>query len=202
MDSLAACAHGVWLDREEIGLLAERGVSVVHCPESNHKLASGRADLSGWFKAGLKVGIGTDGAASNNDLDLIGEIGFAAKTAKLADLNPAACGAGQALDAALAGSAHALGLEGLCGRLLPGYFCDAMVLDTGQPHLTPMAEPASALAYQARKSDVRHVVVNGKVVVQDREILSFDLGRAMADVRELALAVGGANLVTTASSQI
>ena len=140
---------------------------------------------------GVNVGLGTDGAASNNDLDLIGEIGFAAKTAKLAELDPIACGAERALDMALAGSAKALGLGGQCGRLMPGYFCDAMVLDTDQPHLTPLAGPASALAYQARKSDVRHVVVDGEVVVKNRELITFDLDEALARVREMAKALRG-----------
>ena len=193
LDSLTAAVHGVWLDEEELKLLADHKVSTVHCPESNHKLSSGRANLPQWLKDGLNVGLGTDGAASNNDLDLIGELGFAAKAAKLNNLDPVACDAVRVLDMALGGSAKALGLEGLCGRLLPGYHADLMVLDTNQPHLTPLAAPASALAYQARKSDVRHVVVDGEVVVKDRGILSFDQEEAMADVRRMASALGAAS---------
>ena len=187
--SLKAAVHGIWLNDEEIELLARRGVGLIHCPESNQKLASGAGEVGRWLAAGIKVGLGTDGAASNNDLDMIAEVGAAARLAKVVAGDPAALPAGAALDLALEGSAAALGLEGAAGRLAPGYYADIMVLDTKAPHLTPLNEVSSALAYQARGGDVRHVVVNGRVVVKDRKVLSFDLPAVMAKVRKLALKV-------------
>ena len=190
--SLKAAVHCVWLEDEEIGLLAEHGVGIIHCPESNMKLASGAGDVRRWLKAGIKVGLGTDGAASNNDLDMIGEVGAAARLAKVVTGDPTELPAGEALDMALSGSAHALGLEGEVGRLEPGFFADLIVLNTKAPHLTPLNDIPSALAYQARGADVRHVVVGGKLSVQDRRVLGFDLPGVMAKVRVLAQKVAAA----------
>ena len=192
LDSLKAAVHGIWLEDEEIALLARRGVDIVHCPESNMKLASGAGDVRKWLAAGIKVALGTDGAASNNDLDMIAEVGTAARLAKVVTGDPAELPAGQALDMALSGSAHALGLEGLAGRLEPGFFADLIVINTNAPHLTPLNDVPSAVAYQARGGDVRHVVVNGKLVVQDRKVLTFDLDAVTAEVRSLAEKVAGA----------
>jgi len=188
---LQAAAHGVWLDREEIELVTARGVSLVHCPESNRKLASGLADVAGWLRAGAAVGLGTDGAASNNDLDMIAEIRSAALGDKLKNMNPASLPAAQALDLAWEGSARALGLQGRVGRLLPGFAGDAVVLDLDQPHLTPFFDAASALVYAGRGSDVRHAVVAGRLAVRDRRVLGFDLPEVMARVKSLARQVMG-----------
>lgn len=192
LESLTAAVHGVWLEPEEWELLAERETALVHCPESNAKLASGQADAAAWLKAGLTVGLGSDGAASNNDLDMIGEMGFAARAAKLRDLDPGALPAGAVLDMALAGSAACLGLAGKAGRLRPGYAGDLIVLQTDAPHLTPLYDVPSHLVYAARGGDVRHVVVDGRVLVRDRRVLSFDLDEVMARVRELAARVRSA----------
>ncbi len=189
LEGLQAAAHGVWLESEELRMLADNDVALVHCPESNRKLASGMADVEAWQEAGVIGGLGTDGAASNNDLDMIAEMGSAARGEKIKHLNPAALSAVQALDMAWAGSARALGLDGVVGRLQPGFAGDAVVLDTNQPHLTPLFDPASTLVYSARGSDVRHTVVDGRVLVRDCKVLSFDLAEVMAQVRELALRV-------------
>lgn len=191
LKSLQAAAHGVWLDADELKMLADHGVVLVHCPESNRKLASGMADVEAWQEAGLIGGLGTDGAASNNDLDMIAELGSAARGQKIKHFNPAALSADQALDLAWAGSAQALSLERVVGRLLPGYAGDALVLDTNQPHLTPLFDPASTVVYSGRGSDVRHTVVDGRVLVRDRKVLSFDLAEVMSQVRELARRVAG-----------
>lgn len=189
LERLDAAVHCVWLQPGEEELLARRGVAVIACPESNSKLGAGWADLNGLLSAGCTVGLGTDGPASNNDLDLLGEVSLAARLAKVKTGDPAALPAEQALDLALAGSAAALGLDGLVGRLQPGYACDLIVLDTHQPHLTPLYEPVSHLVYAASGRDVRQVVVNGRQVVRDRQVLTFDLGQVMARVRELAARV-------------
>jgi 5-methylthioadenosine/S-adenosylhomocysteine deaminase len=191
LPGLQAAAHGVWLEPEELDLLANHEVALIHCPESNRKLASGLADVDAWQLAGVTSGLGTDGAASNNDLDMIAEMGSAALGDKVRHLDPAMLPAKQVVEMAWAGSASALGLDGVAGRLLPGYAGDAVVLDTNQPHLTPMFDPSSALVYAARGSDVRHTVVDGKVLVQDRQVLSFDLPEVMTQVRDLARQVAG-----------
>jgi 5-methylthioadenosine/S-adenosylhomocysteine deaminase len=185
LEGLTAGVHCVWLEPEEMRLMAAAGAAVVHCPESNAKLASGVAPVEAWRAAGLAVGLGTDGAASNNDLDMLGELGAAARLAKLAAGDPAALPAETALAMAGAGSAAAIGLEGP-GRLEPGAPGDAVVLDLRRPHLTPLFHPASALVYAARGGDVRHTVVAGRVVVRDRRVTTFDLPAALAELRGLA----------------
>lgn len=191
LESLQAAAHGIWLDPEDLRMLADHGVALVHCPESNRKLASGMADVEAWQEAGVSGGLGTDGAASNNNLDMIAELGSAARGQKIKHLNPAALPAVQALDMAWAGSGRALRMDGVVSRLLPGYAGDAVVLDTNQPHLTPLFDPASTVVYSARGSDVRHAVVDGKVLVRNRKVLSFDLAEVMSRVKDLAQQVAG-----------
>ncbi len=185
LDKLTACAHGVWLQKEELAELAAAGVALVHCPESNMKLASGVAQVTAWHEAGVVSGMGTDGAASNNDLDLFGEMKSAALLAKVSALDPAALPAEKALEMATSGSARALGLE-RTGRLEPGYSADLVVLDLKSPNHTPWYQAASALVYAGRGADVRHVVVDGELVVHDRRLLTLDLDEAKAKVRELA----------------
>ncbi|MGD8563113.1 MAG: amidohydrolase [Desulfarculaceae bacterium] len=186
LDSLQAGVHGIWTDAEEWEHLSESQVALIHCPESNLKLASGAGDPTSWLGAGLSVGLGTDGAASNNDLDLIGEMGMAARLAKVSRMDPAALPADQVLSMALAGSAAALGMADLVGRLEPGYAADLIVINVDTPHLTPLFDVPSALTYAARGSDVRHVVVAGDLVVQDRQVLTFDLKEVMAQVQGMA----------------
>ena len=189
LQRLDAAVHCVWLGPGEAELLAERGVAVIACPGSNSKLGSGWADIPGLLAAGCAVGLGTDGAASNNNLDLFGEIGLAARLAKLKTGDPAALPAGQAVDLALAGSAKALGLEGVAGRLAPGCACDLIVLDLQAPRLTPLYDAASHLAYAATGSEVRQVVVDGVQVVKDRRLTTMDVEQVMAEVRALAARV-------------
>ncbi|MFZ5585216.1 MAG: amidohydrolase [Thermodesulfobacteriota bacterium] len=186
LEGLTAAVHGAWLEPEEMALLARRGVAVAACPQSNCKLASGAADIPALLAAGVAVGLGTDGAASNNDLDILGEAALAARLAKLTTGDPAALPAATALDLALAGGAAALGLKGVVGRLSPGHAADLVVLKAHEPHLTPMRDPAAALVYQARKDDVRHVAVAGRVLVKDRQLPGLDLAGDMAAVRALA----------------
>ncbi len=186
LQRLDAAVHCVWLGPGEAELLAERGVAVVACPGSNSKLGSGWADIPALLAAGCSVGLGTDGPASNNNLDMFGEIGLAARLAKLRTGDPAALPAEQAVDLALAGSAAALGLSGKVGRLEPGYACDLIVLDLAAPRLAPLYDAPSHLTYAATGNEVMHSVVHGKVLVKDRELTTIDLPEAMAKVQELA----------------
>ncbi|MBU4277740.1 MAG: amidohydrolase [Proteobacteria bacterium] len=191
LESLDTAVHCVWLQPGEEELLARREVAVAACPGSNSKLGSGWADAPALLAAGVAVGLGTDGAASNNNLDLFGEIGLAARLAKVKTRDPAALPAEAALDLALSGGAACLGLEGVVGRLEPGYACDAVVMDLSAPRLTPCYDAASHLVYAATGGNVRHVVVNGRQVVNHGALLTMDVNEVMAKVRELAAKVGG-----------
>ena len=165
-------AHGVHVDEAEIELLAERGVGVAHCPASNMKLASGIAPVEAMLESGVTVGIGTDGAASNNDLDVFDEVRDAAMVGKLGASDAAAVAAPAVVDAATAGGAAVLGFDS--GRIETGALADLAVIDLEKPHLTPQHDLVSHLAYAVRGSDVRHTVVDGEVVVRDREVLTLD----------------------------
>ena len=165
-------AHGVHVDEAEIELLAERGVGVAHCPASNMKLASGIAPVQAMLEAGVTVGIGTDGAASNNDLDVFDELRDAAMVGKLEADDAAAVAAPDVVRAATEGGADVLGFES--GRIEAGALADLAVVDLEEPHLTPAHDLLSHLAYAVRGSDVRHTVVDGEVVVRDRELLTLD----------------------------
>jgi len=175
-------AHGVHTDADEIELLAERGASVVHCPASNMKLASGMAPVQAMRDAGVTVALGTDGAASNNDLDLFDELRDAAMLGKLATGDAAAVPAEAAVEMATAGGARALGFDS--GRIEAGANADLAVVDFSAPHLTPVHDYVSHLAYAATGSDVRHTVCDGEVLLRDREVLPLD----EAAVRERAAA--------------
>ena len=180
-------AHGVHVDSTEMDLLAERDTAVVHCPASNMKLASGMAPVQELLDVGVTVGLGTDGAASNNDLDMFDEMRDAAMLGKLAADDASAVDAGAAVRLATEGSAAALGFES--GRLEPGANADLAVLDLDAPHLTPQHDLVSHLAYAARGSDVRHTVCDGRVLMRDRELTTIDLQRTRQDAEEHARAL-------------
>jgi 5-methylthioadenosine/S-adenosylhomocysteine deaminase len=180
-------AHGVHVDETEIEVLAERGASVVHCPASNMKLASGMAPVQDLRDAGVNVALGTDGAASNNDLDLFDELRDAAMLGKLAADDAAAVPAEAAVEMATAGGARALGFDS--GRIEPGANADLAVVDFTAPHLTPVHDHVSHLAYAATGGDVRHTVCDGQVLMRDHEVLPFDEAavREHAESRAAAL---------------
>jgi len=170
-------AHGVHLDDREIDLLARTGTGVVHCPASNMKLASGMAPVQRLLDSGVPVGLGTDGAASNNDLDLFDELRDAAMLGKLAAEDASAVAAPDAVSMATAGGADVLGLN--AGRIEAGAKADLAVIDLDAPHLTPEHDLVSHLAYAARGSDVRHTVCDGEVLMRDREVLTLDEAAVM-----------------------
>ncbi|MFB6150560.1 MAG: amidohydrolase [Haloarculaceae archaeon] len=165
-------AHCVHVDETEIDLLAERGTGAVHCPASNMKLASGMAPVQAMREAGVTVALGTDGAASNNDLDMFDEIRDAAMLGKLATDDPSAVPAAAAIEMATAAGADLLGFDS--GRIEAGANADLAVIDLESPHLTPAHDLVSHLAYATRGSDVRHTVCDGRVLMRDREVLPFD----------------------------
>ncbi|MBN2032767.1 MAG: amidohydrolase [Deltaproteobacteria bacterium] len=178
--------HGVHLQIQEIGLIGSRGTGIVHCPESNMKLASGVAKTSRMIEMGLQIGLGTDGAASNNDLDLFREMDTAAKLAKVYSLNPLSMSAGTVLKMATVWGARILGLEKEIGTLEIGKKADVIVIDLGTPHLTPLYNPYSSLVYAASGDDVKDVIVDGKILMKNRQLTCLDCEEIMARVKEIS----------------
>ncbi len=181
-----AMVHCNWLDEDEMDLLASSGTGVCHCPESSMKLAAGIARVPDLLKRGVAVGLGTDGCASNNDLDLLLELDTMAKLHKVSTMNPTAMDAETALRIATIGGARVLGLQDLIGTIEPGKRADLIVIDLRKPHLTPLYHPCSQIVYACRGSDVRDVIIDGKVVMRNRRLLTMDVQKAMDDVREIA----------------
>lgn len=185
LDELTLCAHGTWINDQEIQALAESGASVSNCPESNMKLASGVAPIPALMSAGVKVGLGTDGCASNNNLDLFSEMDTAAKLHKVFTHDPLAFPAEQVLAATTREGASALGLGSEIGSLEPGKKADLIAIDLNQPHLVPLYDPISHLVYSARGSDVAFVWVDGKQVVSGGKVLSVDEAGILAEARRM-----------------
>jgi 5-methylthioadenosine/S-adenosylhomocysteine deaminase len=183
--NVLAC-HCVELTENDISLLQRFDVKVAHNAESNMKLASGVAPVPKLLNAGICVGLGTDGCASNNDLDLFLEMDTVAKLHKAKTLDPTAMNARTVLKMATIQSARALGLNQVIGSLEAGKKADLIVIDTNKPHLTPMYNPVSHLVYAARGSDVTTSIINGTVVMEDRKLKSLDLKKVMDDVNKIA----------------
>lgn len=171
---VTAC-HCVHLDPGEIDIMKNRGVKVIHNPESNMKLASGIAPVHEMISAGIAVGIGTDGCASNNDLDLFGEMDTAAKLHKIKQMDTTVMDAETVLKMATIEGARALGMEDAIGSIETGKRADIIVVDINKPHLTPMYSPYSHLVYSARGADVTHSIINGRHVMSERRLLTIDL---------------------------
>ncbi|MBU6278020.1 MAG: amidohydrolase [Actinomycetales bacterium] len=178
-------AHGVHLDEADIATLAAGASSIAHCPGSNLKLASGAADIVNYYNAGLCVGIGTDGCASSNDLDMFAAMRLAANLARLVRQDPAAISAARVLQAATRGGAQALGMADRIGSVEIGKEADLVLLDLAAPHLTPMRDPATAVVFSAGRSDVRHVIVAGEVVVANRIPTRVDLAEVIEQARSV-----------------
>lgn len=185
LDPLTVCVHCVWVDGEDIDILARRGAKVVLCPQSHLKLASGTAPLADLLAAPVAVGLGTDGAASNNCLDMFREMDVCAKIQKVKTGDPVAVRAGSILRMATDRGAAVLGFGGRCGVLRAGRLADVIIVDRNNPHLSPFYGPG-LLVYSARGSDVRNVIVNGRLVVRDKQLLTVDLDDVMDRVRALA----------------
>jgi len=167
--------HAVWLDDDDIEIIAKRGASVSHNPESNMKLASGIAPVPALLKAGVTVGLGTDGCASNNNLDLFSEMDTAAKLHKLNAMDPTLMDAVTVLKMATIEGARSLGLQDITGSLEIGKKADVITIDTHKPHLVPVYNPVSHIVYAAQGSDVQDVIVDGHILVKDRTLLTVDV---------------------------
>src|SRR5262245_8626600 len=185
-------AHGIWVDDADIDILKRRQVGVSHNPESNMKLASGTAPVGKYLAAGVRLGLGTDGAASNNDLDMFEAMRQAGFLAKHASGDPTAMPAQTALDLATIGAARALGMEATIGSLERSKKADLIVVATGRARQTPLYDPVSHLVYVTRGDDVRTTIVNGKVLMKDGVVRTLDRSRVIRDANTLAQQVRAA----------
>ena len=178
-------AHAVWMDSADLEILRVRHVGVAHCPSSNMKLASGVAPVMRMRALGIAVGLGPDGpAGSNNDLDMFEEMDLAAKLQKVITQDPQSLPASAVFEMATMGGARVLGLEREIGSLEPGKRADMILVRLDQPHAAPLYEPVSQMVYALKASDVRDVMVNGKPVVRDRQLLTLDLKQVLAKAEE------------------
>ncbi len=183
---LVIAAHGVWMNADEIAVLKKNNVGVSHNPESNMKLASGTAPVQEYLRAGVTVGLGTDGAASNNDLDMFEAMRQAAFLHKLVSRDPRAVSAQTALEMGTLGGARVIGRADRLGSLEAGKLADVVVVRMDQPRQTPMYDAISHLVYVTRGDDVETTIVNGKVLMRDRKVLTLNEADVLAEARKAA----------------
>ena len=191
LDSLGAlegrtvAAHGVWIDDQDMSILKQRGVGISHCPSSNTKLASGIAPVLKYLASGVALGLGTDGpAGSNNDLNMFEEMDLAAKLQKVHAMDPVALPAEQALAMATIGGARVLGMEKEIGSLESGKRADIVMIRADAPHAVPMYNVYSQLVYALKGADVQTVIVNGRVVVKERRVLTLNIDKVLGKAAE------------------
>jgi 5-methylthioadenosine/S-adenosylhomocysteine deaminase len=175
--------HGVRLDEHDRALISATGTSVAHCPGSNLKLASGAADIVGYREQGIRVGIGTDGCSSSNDLDMFAAMRLATNLARLVHDDPAALSARDVVRAATIEGARALGLADRIGSIEVGKEADLIALDVNAPHLVPVRDPYTSVVFSAGRSDVRHVFIAGEPIVLDRRSARVDHDNVIAEAR-------------------
>jgi len=185
LNGLTVAAHGVWLDDADMKILKARNTGLAHCPSSNMKLASGVAPVVKILSLGIAMGLGTDGVAgSNNDHDMMEEIDLAAKLQKVSTFDPQALPAEQAFAMATIIGARALHMESMIGSIEKGKRADVIMIRLDQPHAVPIYNVYSQLAYALKASDVADVMVNGRVIVRDKKLMTIDLAPVMAKAAE------------------
>jgi len=190
LDNATIAVHCVWLEEKDLEMLAERGVKVSHNPESNMKLASGVAPVPDMLGKGISVGLGTDGSASNNDMDLFTEMDTAAKIHKVFRGDPTVMDAITVLKMATIGGARVLNLADRIGSVEVGKDADIILIDTRKPHLTPLYNCYSQLVYAANGADVSTVIINGKVVLKERRFPGLDIEDILNRARKIAREIG------------
>lgn len=178
-------AHGVWLNPQEIEFMSRTGTAIAHCPKSNLKLASGIADTDTYLRAGITVSIGTDGTASNNTLDMVEEMRFAALLAKVVNYNPEAINARTALQMATINGAKALGLASLTGSLEPGKSADLIFIHANASNIVPVYDEYSAIVYAMNSKNIRSSMVNGEWLMKDRTLCHLDKESTINAINEL-----------------
>jgi len=179
-------AHGIWVTDDDIAILKRHNVGLSHNPESNMKLASGAAPILKYLAAGVNLSLGTDGAASNNDLDMFEAMRQASFLAKLSSGSPTALPAQAALDLATIGGARVLGLDRTIGSLEAGKHADLITVSMNSARQTPMYDAVSHLVYVTRGDDVRNTIVNGRVLMRDRKMSTLNEAEVLAQARALA----------------
>ncbi len=194
LDNDVIAAHCVWLSDGDMDILNERGVNVSHNPVSNMKLASGIAPVPKMLARGVNISLGTDGCASNNNLNMFEEMKTAALLHKVDTSDPTVLPAQQVLEMATINGARAMGINS--GMLKVGCMADVIIVDMDKPHLTPRYNVASHLVYSASGADVRTTIVNGKVLMDDYKVLSMDEQTVMEKAKDAAL-----NLISRVSEQ-
>jgi 5-methylthioadenosine/S-adenosylhomocysteine deaminase len=178
-------AHAVWTDAADHAIFRKWNVGVAHCPSSNTKLASGVAPVAAMLRAGVAVALGTDGpAGSNNDFNLFEEMDLAAKLQKVSTGDPTALPARTVFEMATIAGARALGMEKEIGSLEPGKRADMITVRLDAPHAVPLYNVYSQLVYALKASDVSDVMVNGKLIVRGRRVLTFDTALVTAKARQ------------------
>ncbi|MBU1567341.1 MAG: amidohydrolase [Proteobacteria bacterium] len=182
-------AHAVYPNPKEIVLMANKNVGVAHNPVSNMKLASGVAPIPEMLQAGIAVGLGTDGAASNNNLSMFKEMNAAALLQKVSRLDPTSQSAFATVKAATIGGARVLGMEKQIGSLEEGKRADLILIELNRPHLVPLYNVYSHLVYAANGADVDTVIIDGRVIMQHRKLLTLDEKSVMLEARILALRI-------------
>ncbi len=189
LDGQTIAAHVVWPTEAEIPVLAERKVGVIHNPSSNMKIASGVSPVTEMLRAGVLVGLGTDGAASNNDLDMWEEMRLAAFLQKVDRMDPEVLSAQTVLTMATSGGAEAIGLRDQIGALSVGMKADLIQVSFDDVHFVPTYDVISHLVYVADEQDVATVIVDGKILMRDRSILTVDTKRVTQEAKTLALRI-------------
>jgi 5-methylthioadenosine/S-adenosylhomocysteine deaminase len=177
-------AHCVWVDQADIVTLAHFNVGCTNNPSSNMKTAAGVMPVPEMLAAGEPIGVATDGAASNNNQDLFEEMDLAAKLQKISRMDPRALPAKQAVEMATINGARALHMEKMIGSLEPGKKADLILVGTDAPHAVPMYDVYSEIVYALKASDVRTVVIAGKIVMKDRQMLTLDEKEILAKAQE------------------
>jgi 5-methylthioadenosine/S-adenosylhomocysteine deaminase len=177
-------AHCIWVDQADIATLAHFNVGCINNPSSNMKTAAGVMPVPEMLAAGEPIGLATDGAASNNTLDLFEEMDLAAKLQKVARMDPRALPEKQVVEMATINGARALHLEKTIGSLETGKKADLILVDIGAPHATPMYDVYSELVYALKATDVRTVVIAGHIVMRDRQMLTLDEKEILAKAEE------------------
>lgn len=190
LDQNTLLVHAIWIEDDDIETILKSGANVSHTPESNMKLASGVAPIPELLNAGVTVGLGTDGCSSNNNLDLFQEMDFAAKLHKVNRLDPTVMNAETVLKMGTIEGAKAIGLEKTIGSLEIGKEADLIIIDTHKPHLVPMYNPISHIVYAAIGSDVRDVIISGKIIIRDKRLLTLDLEDILTRANLLGDSIG------------
>ena len=184
LGSNVVLAHVVWVDNEEIQLLAKTGTHVAHNPSCNMKLGSGLTPVAKMLKAGVNVGLGCDGGPSNDNYDLIEEMKIAALGQALINMDPKAITAEEVIEMATIRGAKALGLDKEIGSIEEGKKADIILIDYWKPHLVPMLNPVTHIVYAAQGQDVDTVIIDGKIIMQNRRILTVDEERILEEAEK------------------